>query len=247
MGYGWGAGGGVGLLQVGGRRSLESGEYSSASHSTPRLAIQETAAHFGCTLKAEQIAAAKAEGNANNDWKLTHRLIRASRVNGEPCPSLEEVTNKFEDLYQGVPGSKGLCEVETLIPPRVRSVLLLPFHGPSTNPHEIPQGLLEELSRRVGGRMGIVTGRPRNDCAKFLKKYDLESLFPTCVCMEDGPPKPDPHPVLLCAQKMGVDPSCTILIGDTPDDISAAIAAGGRGLGVLTPEDQAKVQTHCFK
>jgi phosphoglycolate phosphatase-like HAD superfamily hydrolase len=31
------------------------------------------------------------------------------------------------------------------------------------------------------------------------------------------------------------------LIGDTPDDIAAVIAAGGRGIGVRTPLDQAHV------
>jgi phosphoglycolate phosphatase-like HAD superfamily hydrolase len=37
-----------------------------------------------------------------------------------------------------------------------------------------------------------------------------------------------------CAQE-------TVLIGDTPDDIAAVIAAGGRGIGVRTPLDQAHV------
>ncbi len=31
-------------------------------------------------------------------------------------------------------------------------------------------------------------------------------------------------------------------MGDTPDDIRAAVAAGGNAIGVLTPQEQAKVE-----
>ncbi len=31
-------------------------------------------------------------------------------------------------------------------------------------------------------------------------------------------------------------------MGDTPDDIRAAVAAGGNAIGVLTPHEQAKVR-----
>jgi len=34
-----------------------------------------TAAHFGVNVTQEDIKDAKAEGNANNDWVLTQRLI----------------------------------------------------------------------------------------------------------------------------------------------------------------------------
>jgi len=40
--------------------------------------------------------------------------------------------------------------------------------------------------------------------------------------MEDGPPKPDPTPVLKACEYLGVSPSSSVLmIGDTPDDIRA--------------------------
>ncbi len=40
-----------------------------------RQAIILTAAHFGVTVSQDDIKDAKAEGNANNDWVLTQRLI----------------------------------------------------------------------------------------------------------------------------------------------------------------------------
>eukprot|EP00611_Tribonema_gayanum_P011300 TRINITY_DN214_c0_g2_i2.p1 TRINITY_DN214_c0_g2~~TRINITY_DN214_c0_g2_i2.p1 ORF type:complete len:453 (-),score=122.07 TRINITY_DN214_c0_g2_i2:242-1600(-) len=179
-----------------------------------RQAIVDTAAAWDVVVTPEQIEAAKAKGNANNDWVLTRRFL----TEAGKTATLEEVTDKFEELYQGTPGKPGLCTLERLIPSK---------------------GLLEELNRRLPHGMGIVTGRPRKDCDTFLKAHGLQSLFRAAVCMDDGPPKPDPFPVRRCAELMGVDTKECILIGDTPDDIKAVVAAGGRGVGVRTPLDQA--------
>lgn len=48
--------------------------------------------------------------------KLTLSLIRES--NGGSAPTLQEVTAKFEELYQGTASVPGLKDVETLIPAR---------------------------------------------------------------------------------------------------------------------------------
>ncbi|CAJ1954304.1 unnamed protein product [Cylindrotheca closterium] len=59
--------------------------------------------------------------------------------------------------------------------------------------------------------------------------------------MEDGPAKPDPFPVLEACKRLGIQPSpSVILVGDTPDDIRAANAAGCKGVGVATPEAAAE-------
>jgi len=62
-----------------------------------RVAICETAASFGVQVTAADICAAKANGDANNDWILTAELIRRAGVR----VSLEEVTAVFEARYQG--------------------------------------------------------------------------------------------------------------------------------------------------
>lgn len=62
--------------------------------------------------------------NANNDvslsfllsQKLTLSLVKAGLSPEAPIPSLEEVTDKFEELYQGKDGKPGLKDLETLIP-----------------------------------------------------------------------------------------------------------------------------------
>lgn len=180
-----------------------------------RAAIVRTAAHFGVTVTQDHINRAKTAGGANNDWVLTQRLCQDQEVE----VSLEAVTDKFEELYQGTDETPGLCMLETLIPSK---------------------GLLEELNRRCPKGMAVVTGRPRRDCEFFLQRFGLAHLFKCCVCMEDGPPKPDAFPCRFAAEKLGVENAATIMVGDTPDDINSAVAAGGHGLGVFTPEGQAR-------
>ena len=184
-----------------------------------RSAIVKTAERFGAKVTQEDISFEKKKGNANNDWVLSKRLIDA-RVTPANSPTLQQVTDVFEELYQGTPSTPGFCETETLIPSK---------------------GLLEEVHNRCNGLVAIVTGRPRKDCMKFLKAHGLDKIFKISICMEDAPAKPDPKPVLLACQALGVDPSDCIMIGDTPDDIRAAVSAGAVGYGVLTPEEDAKL------
>lgn len=190
-----------------------------------REAIIQTAARFGVTVTQEDIAVEKKKGNANNDWILSKRLMEGKN-GGSSSVTLEAVTAVFEELYQGTETTKGLCATETLIPSK---------------------GLLEEVYKRCGGKVAIVTGRPRKDCDKFLRDHGLSDLFKIKVCMEDAPAKPDPKPVLMACEQLGLDPKTCIMIGDTPDDIKAAVGAGAIGIGVFTPEEEAKLTLHIIE
>jgi len=191
-----------------------------------RAAILATCHHYGAkSVTQDTIADWKARGGCNNDWKLSLDLISASPDGRKDGLTLDQVTETFEKFYQGDGDTKGFCDTESLIPAR-----------------ETLQALAK---RSTGGKLGIVTGRPRSDCIKFLKQHNLEHLIHSSVCMEDGPPKPDPFPVLECCKLMGVAPSETvILVGDTPDDVRAALAAGCRAIGVATPEAATEAKTN---
>ena len=181
-----------------------------------RASILATCHEYGASsITHDTIGDWKAKGGCNNDWKLSLDLIN-SDPNGKRDLTLDQVTETFENYYQGTSDKAGLCDLESLIPSK---------------------STLEELYKRCSGNMAIVTGRPRKDCLKFLKLHGIDHLFKCCVCMEDGPPKPDPFPVNEACKLLGIEPSSSVvLVGDTPDDIRAAIAANCKGVGVSTPE-----------
>jgi histidinol-phosphate aminotransferase len=174
-----------------------------------RAAIIGTCEHFGVAVTGEDIAAVKAAGNANNDWVVTHRLLGARGVE----VSFETVKARFEALYHGDEERPGLWTNETL---RISRELIAAWAG-----------------RRP---LGIVTGRPARDLARFLDHFGLRPFFAATVCMEDAPLKPDPAPVRLLMQRLRV--SRAWLLGDTPDDIRAARGAGVLPLGVLAPGER---------
>jgi histidinol-phosphate aminotransferase len=183
-----------------------------------RAAIAETAAAFGVRVTGEDIARAKAAGNANNDWQLTHRLIAA----GGGSATLADVTARFEEMYQGTAQQPGLRRHETVVPTRA---------------------LLERLAAALP--LGIVTGRPRRDAERWLAESGLAPLFGAVACLEDGPLKPDPAPVRMALERLGV--ASAWLVGDTPDDVRAARAAGVVPLGIPAPgEDHARAAPILF-
>lgn len=173
-----------------------------------RRAIAVTAAHFGITITPADIAAAKARGNANNDWQLTLDLVRSRGGRAE----LPEVIREFQRAYEGDSQTPGLRDRETLIPDRA---------------------WLRRLATRLP--LGIVTGRPRAEAAEFLARQGIADLFRVVVCMEDGPAKPDPAPVRSALARLGVGPAW--LIGDTVDDLRAARAADVVPIAIPAPGD----------
>jgi len=174
-----------------------------------RAAVVATARSFGVAVTSAQVAAAIRTGDAANDWLLTRRLVES----GGRAVSPDGATARFQSLYLGDAGTPGLRERECLIPP---SPLLAQF-----------------AARRP---MAIVTGRPRAEAQWFLERAGVAQLFGAVVAMEDAPAKPDPAPVRLALERLGVRRAW--MIGDTPDDMRAAAQAGVLPLGVVTPGDE---------
>ena len=171
-----------------------------------RRCILETAGGFGVEITREELATEVLAGDANNDWVLTQRIMAGRGVE----VSLDDVTKAYQEAYLGTSTSPGLRESEQML---------------------VPVDVLSRLAARLP--MGIVTGRPREEAEWFLDKEELTDLFPTMVCMEDGPLKPDPAPVQLARSRLEVERAW--MVGDTPDDIRAAAAAGVLPIGVVAP------------
>jgi len=173
-----------------------------------RRAIVDTAARWGVKLTPEDVADGKAAGDAANDWKLTRRLLAEQGVDVD----LSELTEVFEELYQGTAEVPGHRRHETLRVDR------------------------EFLARLAAVRpLGVVTGRPRADAERVLSENDIDGLFAAVICMEDAPAKPDPAPIRLALERLGVGTAW--MVGDTVDDVRAARRAGVLPLGVPAPGD----------
>ncbi len=202
-----------------------------------RVAIVVAAAAFGVTVTADDVARAKREPGSNNDWVVTRRLLAGRGVDA----TLDAVKERFEAAYQGVAaperegGGDGFPQ-ETLAGDGAASGVSSDTPGLWTRERlALPREVLARLAARMP--LAIVTGRPRADAERFLRHAGVEGLFRAIVCMEDAPAKPDPAPVALALAHLGVTRAW--MLGDAPDDVRAARAAGVVPLGVVLPGEDA--------
>jgi len=106
-------------------------------------------------------------------------------------------------------------------------------------------GAAEGLARlqAAGVRLGLVTGNPEPMARARLQRLGLERFFPPgegafgCEAEERGA-------LLELARKRAGDwpASATAEIGDTPDDVSTAKAAGFRSIAVSSPRTSDRAQ-----
>src|SRR5206468_4253653 len=80
--------------------------------------------------------------------------------------------------------------------------------------------------RDEGRRLGIVTAKRRATVDLAFNVLPLRHLFDTVVGGDETERhKPNPEPLLLAAERMGVAPDTCAYVGDSPFDIRAAKAA----------------------
>lgn len=168
-----------------------------------RRAIVETAAWFGVAVTQADVAAAKAAGDANDDWELTRRLIARGGVR----VSHAEVAARFDERYHGTGGRPGLKAAERAM---------------------VDVADWRRLAKALP--IGVVTGRPRRDAIEALDRFELLESVSTLVTRDDAALKPDPEPVALALDRLRVDTAW--MVGDTPDDLRAARAAGVLPIGL---------------
>ena len=171
-------------------------------------AIIETAASYGVSVNRADIEAAKAAGHASDDWEITALLCARAGVEAP----IAQVTERFEALYQGRDGEPGLKTDETAL---------------------VDPITWERWAAKFP--IAVVTGRPRSDAEEFLERFRLLESVSTLVTRDETPLKPDPASVRLALRTLGV--SRAWMLGDTPDDLKAARAAGVVPIGVVAPGD----------
>jgi pyrophosphatase PpaX len=93
--------------------------------------------------------------------------------------------------------------------------------------------MLDEL-RAEGRRLAVVTSKRNEVALRGLMRFDLEGYFEFIIGSDDTTlHKPEPEPLLIAAERMGVSPDDCVYVGDSPFDMRAAVAANATALAVL--------------
>jgi len=95
---------------------------------------------------------------------------------------------------------------------------------------------VDEMLKKLKGHylMSVVSARDEKGTMRFLKQFDLVKYFDTIITGQSAEhTKPYPDPILLAAQKLGVQPEECLMIGDTTVDMRAGKSAGTQTVGVL--------------
>jgi HAD superfamily phosphatase len=175
-----------------------------------RETIACTVEHYtGARPTHEQIQEFKNQGGWNDDWRLSHHIITGVGVD----VPFEEMKAHFQSLFLGSDGTGtgGLILREKWV----------------AHP-----GVLEKLSRQF--RLGVFTGRPREEAALTLQRFAGALTFDPIVAMEDVErPKPAPDGLLRIVLD---NPGAKLFyVGDSVDDARSARAAGVPFLGIAAP------------
>ncbi len=157
----------------------------------------------------EKIEKLKLSGGFNNDWELTHEILKRRKIK----ISYEEVVKFFQEIYLGKDFS-GLIEKESLL---------------------IDKKFLEKLSKSY--RIALFTGRPQPETEFVINRFKLGKYFSSVITMNDvKKQKPSPEGVFLSLKK--IKSGSAIYFGDTVDDMKSAKSAGCIGIGVLEKENR---------
>ena len=98
----------------------------------------------------------------------------------------------------------------------------------------IPQVI--EMLHALEGRfpMSVVSARDEKGTMHFLEQFDLVQYFDAVITGQSAAhTKPYPDPILLAAQRMGVNAGECLMVGDTTVDMRAGKSAGAQTAGVL--------------
>jgi len=185
-----------------------------------RMAIKKTAEFYlGEEIDPSEIQQFKNRGNYNNDWDLTEAIL----LDHEIGVKKEEIIERFQMVYLGN-HFNGLVGNETWL---------------------LDANILQDLKKDY--RLGIVTGRPRREALYALHRFGFSDAFGVLIALEDTPmgkEKPDPHGIEKAMETLRIKRA--VYLGDTIDDMEAAVAAGVTPIGIVPESDSQEVQRECL-
>lgn len=101
--------------------------------------------------------------------------------------------------------------------------------------------LLVEIEQ-AGLIWGVVTNKPLRFAEPIMQQLGLASRSAVLVCPDHvSKSKPDPEPMTLACEQLGLDPATVLFVGDDLRDIESGRAAGSRTAavryGYIHPDD----------
>lgn len=103
------------------------------------------------------------------------------------------------------------------------------YTGKTSSP--LYPGSLEvlKLLSKAGLKLGILSAATTAEVKEFVKFHQLSDYLQLEMGVDEGPGKPDPILFLQACQKLGVEPSATLMIGDSVGDMLLARNASSAG------------------
>ena len=171
-----------------------------------RETIQQTVHHFtGQRIARETIQEWKNQGGWNDDWALSHALIKKAGVEVE----YQHVVDRFQKLFHG-DGANGLVLRERWI---------------------AQPGLFDRLTAQMN--CAVFTGRLRWEAELTLQRFAPDTFHPVIGADDVSRPKPNPEGFLKIREML--PHNRVWYAGDTVDDARSARAAGVPFIGIAAP------------
>lgn len=95
-------------------------------------------------------------------------------------------------------------------------------------------GIIDALDALAGAgwTLGVATGKSDRGLTHVLAHHDIAHRFVTLQTADRHPSKPNPAMMEAAMREAGAGPADTVMIGDTSFDMTMALAAGTRAIGV---------------
>lgn len=108
------------------------------------------------------------------------------------------------------------------------------FFNTEHAPSELFDGAYETLKSLAerGYGLAVATGKGRRGLDEALEKTGCGEFFLTTRCADEAPSKPHPEMLLAIYDELGMDPSESLMIGDTEYDMQMARNAATHSLAV---------------
>ncbi|HEX5305139.1 MAG TPA: phosphoglycolate phosphatase [Dyella sp.] len=155
-------------------------------------------------------------------------LVRQCAEEGVAAPDFapvrEVVSRGSRAILRCAFPDRGEPAIETLVP----RYLALYEEALAQDTHAFAgvDALLAQLEAR-GIRWGVVTNKPGFLTDPLLARIGWDARAAAVVSGDTLPvKKPDPAPVLLACERAGIDPACSVFVGDDRRDVMAGAAAG---------------------